>query len=55
MDQLEIGGYKAYRLKYPEGVYVIKQCIPIEKQLEIGELALNKYIYEPFRTNLFIY
>ena len=39
----------------PEGLIVIKNYFSLKQQIEIAHKALNEYIFDPFRTNLFIY
>ncbi|KAL4512265.1 hypothetical protein ABPG72_005267 [Tetrahymena utriculariae] len=55
ITQIEMKGYRAYRLAFPSGVYVIKNALSIQKQLEVVHQCMNIYIKRPYRTNLFIY
>lgn len=45
----------AYKFNEPEGLIVIKNYFSLEQQVEIAHEAINEYIFDPFRTNLFIY
>ena len=46
---------KAYMLNDPPGLVIIKDYFTLKEQIKIAYEALNKYIYDPFRTNLYIY
>jgi hypothetical protein len=45
----------AYMFTDPEGLIVIKNYFSLKEQIRMAYQALNKYIYEPYRTNLYIY
>ena len=46
---------KAFKFFFPEGLYVIKDCLSIEDQLYIAKKCLNEYHKKPHRTNMYIY
>jgi len=49
---LDLKGFKVYKLKTISGVYIIKNFLSLEEQLEIAKSMLNEYIQSPYRTNL---
>jgi len=55
LSKLNINNKEVYKLKFPDGVYIVKNYLSLQEQLEIGKQALNDFIKPPYRTNLFIY
>lgn len=46
---------KAFMLNDPPGLVIIKDYFSLKEQMRIAHEALNNYIYDPYRTNLYIY
>jgi len=47
--------YEAFKFFFPEGLYVVRDFLPIEDQLEVSKRCLNEYHKKPNRTNMYIY
>lgn len=44
-----------YKFGKPEGLFIIKNHIPLKQQIKMVQSAMNKYTRKPHRTNLYIY